>query len=76
MKDQKQFTQLKIVADWYKKHFIIINKILKHSNDTGHSLTVYTKTHMVFTLMCMVGVVFPFWAQGKTSACCKKLLHI
>lgn len=34
--------------------FIIINKIMKHSNDTGHSLTVCTKTCMVFTLMCMV----------------------
>lgn len=71
VKEQIQCMPQKIVADRYKKHFIIINKIMKHSNDTGHSLTVCTKTHMVFTLMCTVGVFFPFQALGKTSACCK-----
>lgn len=76
VKEQNQCTPLKTVADRYKKHFIIINKIMKRSNDTGHSLTVCTKTRTVFTLMCMVGVFFPLQSLGKTSACCKKLLHI
>lgn len=44
VKEQTQPT----LADRYKKHFIIINKIMRHSNDTGHSLTVCTKTHMAF----------------------------
>lgn len=62
VKEQKQCTPLKTVADRYKKHFIIINKIMKHSNDTGHSLTVCTKSHMVFTLMVYSFLSGP-WAK-------------
>ena len=81
IKEQYQYTLLKIIVDRYKKTvYWITDKTMKHSNGTGHSLTVCTKSHMVFTLMCMVDVLPPSRPPGqkkkKQSACCKIPLHI
>lgn len=59
---QHQCTPFKIMADRYK-NTIIIDKIMKHSNDAVHSLTV-CKSHMVFTLVCMAGVFSPVFRKN------------
>lgn len=68
VKIQNQCTQLNFVAHRYKKHFIVINKIMKHFNHTGHSQ--YVQRLIWYSHWC-VGWVYSFWSLGKTSAGCK-----